>query len=87
MTKDLDYYDGLAWEVRIERDLRADGAVYYVARHPEFGSISGPLGSGATPEEALADLREARRSLIALMLERGDPIPEPLPVRAGFTIP
>ena len=86
MTKDLGYYDGLAWEVRIERDLRADGAVYYVARHPEFGSISGPLGSGATPEEALADLREARRSLIALMLERGDPIPEPLPVRAGSRV-
>jgi predicted RNase H-like HicB family nuclease len=81
--KDLAYYDALAWEIRIERDLRADGSVYYAARHPEFGPIAGPLGTGATPEEALADLREARQSLIALMLERSDPVPEPLPVRAG----
>lgn len=78
--KDLAYYDGLAWEIRIERDLRADGSVYYVARHPEFGPIAGPLGTGSTPEEALADLHEARRGLIAVMLDRGDPIPEPPPV-------
>ena len=81
--KDLAYYDALSWDVRITRDLRADGAVYYVARHPEFGEISGPIGTGATPEEALADLREARRSLIALLIERGDSVPEPLPVKAG----
>jgi predicted RNase H-like HicB family nuclease len=81
--KDLAYYDGLAWEIRIERDLRADGSVYYVARHPEFGPIAGPLGTGSTPEEALADLHEARRSLIAIMLDRGDSIPEPSPVSTG----
>ena len=81
--KDLTYYEGLAWEIRIERDLRADGSVYYVARHPEFGPIAGPLGTGPSPEEALADLREARRSLIEVMLERGDPIPEPPPVSLG----
>lgn len=81
--KDLAYYDGLAWEIRIERDLQADGTVYYVARHPEFGPVAGPLGTGPSPEEALTDLREARRSLIAVMLERGDPIPEPMPVSAG----
>jgi predicted RNase H-like HicB family nuclease len=80
--KDLAYYDGVAWEITIERDLRADGSVYYVARHPEFGPIAGPIGTGSSPEEALADLREARRSLIALMLERGDPIPEPAPISA-----
>ena len=81
--KDLAYYDGLAWEIRIERDLRADGSVYYVARHPEFGAIAGPLGTGPSPEEALADLREARRSLIEVMLEQGDPVPEPPPVSMG----
>ena len=78
--KDLTYYDALAWDVRIERDLRADGSVYYVARHPEFGPVAGPLGTGATAEEALADLREARQALVAVMLGRGDPIPEPVPV-------
>jgi predicted RNase H-like HicB family nuclease len=83
--KDVKYYDSLPWEVQIERDLRSDGSIYYVARHPEFGGVSGPLGTGATPEEALAELREARRSLIAVLLERGDPIPEPRPVKAAVT--
>ena len=80
MTKNLAHYDRMPWEIRIERDLRADGSVYYVARHPEFGSVAGPLGTGASPEEAAADHREARQSLIALMLERGDTIPEPAPI-------
>lgn len=83
--KDMKYYDSLPWEVQIERDLRSDGSIYYVARHAEFGAVSGPLGTGATPEEALVELKEARRSLIAVLLERGDPIPEPRPVRAVVT--
>ena len=81
--KDARYYDSLSWEVRIERDLQHDGTVYYIARHPEFGDIAGPVGTGVSPEEALAELREARRSLIAVLLDRGDPIPEPGPVRTA----
>jgi predicted RNase H-like HicB family nuclease len=81
--KDAQYYDSLPWEVRVERDLQQDGTVYYIARHPEFGNIAGPVGTGVSPEEALVELREARRSLIAVLLERGDPIPEPKPVRAA----
>jgi predicted RNase H-like HicB family nuclease len=81
--KDAQYYDSLPWEIRIERDLRYDGAVYYIARHPEFGDISGPLGTGSSPEEALLDLRQARQCLIGLLLERGDPIPEPGPVKTA----
>ena len=84
--KDLTYYDGLAWEIRIERDLRVDGSVYYVARHPEFGPVAGPLGTGSSPEDALADLRGARRTLIAVMLEHGDPVPEPPPLRADARV-
>lgn len=80
--KDASYYDSLPWEVQVERDLRKDGSIYYVARHPEFGPLSGPIGTGATPEEALAELREARRDLIRVLLERGDSIPEPRPVTA-----
>ena len=83
--KDMKYYDSLPWEVQIERDVRADGSIYYVARHPEFGAVAGPLGTGATPEQALAELKEARRSLIAVFLERGDSIPEPRPIRAAVT--
>jgi predicted RNase H-like HicB family nuclease len=81
--KDAQYYDSLPWEILIERDLRHDGRVYYIARHPEFGDISGPVGTGNSPEEALAELREARQSLISVLLERGDPIPEPRPVKTA----
>ncbi|MGH7966731.1 MAG: type II toxin-antitoxin system HicB family antitoxin [Candidatus Binatia bacterium] len=81
--KDARYYDALPWEVRIERDLQHDGTVYYIARHPEFGEVAGPVGTGASPQEALAELREARQTLIAVLLERGDPIPEPEPVRTA----
>ena len=83
--KDARYYDALPWEVQNERDLRQDGSIYYVARHPEFGTISGPMGTGSTPEEARADLKEARRSLIRVLLEHGDPIPEPRPLRVTLT--
>lgn len=83
--RDAAYYDGLAWEVEIERDLRKDGSFYYVARHPEFGPMSGPIGTGATPEEAVAQLREARQSLIRVLLDRSDPIPEPRPLKAAVT--
>jgi len=81
--KDAQYYDSLPREIRIERDLCHDGTTYYIARHPEFGEISGPVGTGRSPEEALAELREARQSLIDVLLERGDPIPEPGPVKTA----
>jgi predicted RNase H-like HicB family nuclease len=81
--KDTQYYDSLPWEIRIERDLRHDGAVYYIARHPEFGEISGPVGTSSSLEEALADLREARQCLIGVLLACGDPIPEPGPVKTA----
>jgi predicted RNase H-like HicB family nuclease len=81
--KDLQYYETLPWDLSIERDLQQDGTVYYIARHPEFGEVAGPLGVGDSPEEALAELHEARRSLIAVLLECGAPIPEPGPVKTA----
>ncbi len=81
--KDIEYYDSLPWEVHIERDLQNDGTVYYIARHLEFGDVAGPIGTGASPEEALTELREARQSLIAVLLEQGDPVPEPRPVKTA----
>jgi len=81
--KDMQYYDGLPWDICIERDLQRDGTIYYIARHPEFGDVAGPLGTGNSPEEALADLHAARRSLIAVLLQCGAPIPEPGPVKTA----
>jgi len=43
------------------------------------------MGTGSTPEEALAELKEARRSLIRVLLDRGDPIPEPRPLKIAVT--
>jgi hypothetical protein len=80
--KDVKYYDSPPWEVQIERDVRADGSIWSVARHPELRPISGPLGTASSSGEVLAELKEAGRSLIAALLERGDSIPEPRPIRA-----
>jgi predicted RNase H-like HicB family nuclease len=74
MRKDLDYYDGLPWRVAIEPERQDDGRISYVASHPEFDGV---LGTGLTPEAALADLRAARRSMIEALLAEGYPIPEP----------
>ncbi|MBI2875404.1 MAG: type II toxin-antitoxin system HicB family antitoxin [Candidatus Tectomicrobia bacterium] len=74
MKKDLDYYDGLPWQVVINPERQDDGRIIYVASHPE---LDGVLGTGETPEAALADLHAARRSMIEALLTEGYPIPEP----------
>lgn len=77
MKKDVDYYDRLPWKVQIEPERQDDGTIVYIASLPEF---EGVLGSGATPEEALADLRRARRAMIEALLAEGYPVPEPTAV-------
>jgi predicted RNase H-like HicB family nuclease len=74
MTKDADYYDGLPWRVIIDPERQDDGRILFVASHPEFDGV---LGTGETPEAALADLHAARRSMIEALLAEGYPIPEP----------
>ena len=53
MKKDVEHYDGLPWRVAIDPEQQDDGRVVFVASHPEFDGV---LGSGETPEAALADL-------------------------------
>lgn len=79
MKKDVEYYDQLPWRVEIEPEHQDDGTIVYIASHPEF---EGVLGSGATPEEALADLHQARRAMIEALLAKGYPVPEPTAVTA-----
>jgi predicted RNase H-like HicB family nuclease len=74
MKKDLHYYDGLPWRVVIDPEQQDDGRIIYVAFHPEFDGV---LGTGETPEAALADLHAARQSMIEALLAEGYPIPEP----------
>ena len=75
MKKDLAYYDGLPWRVAIDPERQDDGKIICVASHPEF---EGVLGTGETPEAALADLHAARRSMIEALLAEGYSIPEPI---------
>jgi predicted RNase H-like HicB family nuclease len=77
MKKGMDYYDRLPWKVQIEPERQDDGTIAYIASHPEF---EGVLGSGPTPEDALADLHKARRAMIESLLEEGYPVPEPTAV-------
>jgi predicted RNase H-like HicB family nuclease len=72
--KDLAYYDGLPWRVIIDPERQEDGHIIFVASHPEFDGV---LGTGETPEAALADLHAARRSMIEALLAEGYPVPEP----------
>jgi len=74
MKKNLEYYDGLPWRVIIDPERQDDGKIIFVASHPEFDGV---LGTGETPETALADLHAARRSMIESSLAEGYPIPEP----------
>ena len=74
MTKDVAYFDGLPWRVLIDPERQDDGRILFVASHPDFDGV---LGTGETPEAALADLHAARRSMIEALLAEGYPIPEP----------
>jgi predicted RNase H-like HicB family nuclease len=74
MKKDPDYHDGLPWRVVIDPERQDDGRIIFVASHPDFDGV---LGTGETPEAALADLHAARRSMIEALLAEGYQIPEP----------
>jgi len=74
MKKDHNYYDGLPWRVCIDPEQQDYGRIIFVASHPE---LDGVLGTGETPEAALADLHAARRSMIEALLAEGYPVPEP----------
>jgi predicted RNase H-like HicB family nuclease len=74
MKKDAAYYDGLPWRVIIDPERQDDGKILFVASHPDFDGV---LGTGETPEAALAELHAARQSMIEALLAEGYPIPEP----------
>jgi predicted RNase H-like HicB family nuclease len=78
--KDLDYYDGLPWRVIIDPERQDDGQILFVASHPE---CDGVLGTGETPETALADLHAARQSMLEALLAEGYPVPEPAVVSSA----
>lgn len=50
---------------------------YYIAENPE---LPGCLSDGETPEEALANLADARREYVFSLLEDGLSVPSPATV-------
>ncbi len=55
-------------------DMRSDGTRCFVARHPE---LPGCMSDGDTPEEAIANLKDARDLYIQSLIE--DELEVPLP--------
>lgn len=65
-------------------DRRTDGAVCYLAWHPE---LPGCMSDGDTPQEALQNLEDARRIYIESLLEDHMPIPDPKPFLTRLELP
>lgn len=56
------------------RDTTTNGGSIYVAIHPE---LEGCTSQGDTPQEALANLEDAREEYIKSLIEDGLPVPLP----------
>jgi predicted RNase H-like HicB family nuclease len=72
-NKDLGYYLSLPYTVTVKRGT-GDGAEYWIARVLELPHC---MTHGATPEEALRDIEDAKQEWLKSNLEAGLPIPEP----------
>jgi antitoxin HicB len=70
MRKPLERYPGLEYPAL----LVAEPEGGYTAFHP---NLKGCVAVGETPEEALANLEEARRLWLETAYEHGDEIPSP----------
>jgi predicted RNase H-like HicB family nuclease len=76
MTKDAKLYTTLPYAVEVVPDVTTEGDPCFLARHPE---LPGCMSHGWTPEEALANLNEARDLYIESLLEDG--VEPPLPAQ------
>lgn len=72
-TKDLEYYLRLPYTVTLKRGA-VDGEAYWIARVLELPHC---MTHGATPEEAIRDIEDAKREWLKSNFEAGLPIPEP----------
>ncbi|MBI2859139.1 MAG: type II toxin-antitoxin system HicB family antitoxin [Chloroflexi bacterium] len=71
--KSLEHYLKLPYTVTLKRGI-GEGKEYWVARIVELPHC---LTHGATPEEALRDIEDAKVEWLRSNLEEGLPIPEP----------
>lgn len=73
MAKDLEYYMSLPYTITLRRGV-GEGGEYWVARVVELPHC---MTHGATPEEAIRDIEDAKREWLKSNLADGLPIPEP----------
>src|SRR5437016_777208 len=66
--------------ILLEPDAYGDGRSWYMARHPE---LPGCQSDGPTPDEAVANLADARELYIRSLIEDGRPVPEAAPAGAA----
>lgn len=87
MKKDLSYYLNLPYEI-IVRKLTDDEGGGYFAYYKDFKGI---MGDGESEAEAIADVKEAFKGAIEVMIEMGDFICEPASeekrVRVNVSLP
>lgn len=73
-NKRLEDYLRYCYAVEVVPDQTTEGNICYLAFHPE---LSGCMSHGDTPEDAIANLLEARKLYFATLLEKNLPIPSP----------
>ena len=72
--KNLEYYLNLDYEIKL-RKLHEDEGGGWMAEIP---NLPGCMSDGETPEEAIDNLDDAKKSWIETCLELGRPVPEPV---------
>lgn len=80
MSRTLDEYLALPYHITLVHDADDEGNEGWVA---EVEELPGCLSQGATPEEAVVNIRDAMMGWISVALEDGSPIPEPRETRAS----
>jgi predicted RNase H-like HicB family nuclease len=73
MNRDLQYYLAIDYPALIERIPEEDGGGF-LAKHPD---LEGCMSDGESMEEALENLKDAKREWISFCLDEGISIPEP----------
>ncbi|OGX32976.1 MAG: hypothetical protein A3F87_01280 [Omnitrophica WOR_2 bacterium RIFCSPLOWO2_12_FULL_51_24] len=70
----IEDYINLPYSIELVPDLTSDGLSCYMACHPE---LPGCMSHGQTPEEAIANLTDARRIYLEVLLKKSQQIPLP----------
>jgi antitoxin HicB len=73
MVKDLNYYAGLEYEIKLRKLTKEEGGGWFA----EIPLLPGCMADGETVEEAIESLNDAKINWIETALELGRMIPEP----------